>query len=116
MDTKDYEEGLNYERRNHLRIIYKPSQPCTLKIDGKDYNVIDICEAGLKFVNGYKEKLKNRIKGELFLLDGDSVLIDGRIVWQRDGFVGVSLNHYIPAETIEKEQKHHILNIDLSRE
>jgi hypothetical protein len=100
------------ERRNFVRIIYKPSQRATLKIASHEFEVLDVNESGIRFANPYNKTLATFVRGVLVLLNGDHLDIDGKVEWVRNPEVGISLNFVIPPEAIEKEQRYIILNCD----
>ena len=100
------------ERRNFVRIIYKPSQRATLKIASHEFEVLDVNESGIRFANPYHKTLATFVRGVLVLLNGDHLDIDGKVEWVRNPEVGLSLNFVLPPEAIEKEQRYIILNCD----
>lgn len=109
MNTIDY---TGPERRNYTRVIYKPSQKAGLKIDSVMFDVLDINESGIRFINPGSVKIPGFIRGILTLLSGTRIEIDGKIEWEQDDEVGISLNFLIPYKDIEKEQRYIILNCD----
>lgn len=109
MNTIDY---TGPERRSFTRVIYKPSQKAELKIESNTYNVMDINESGIRFQNSAGQKIPQFIRGILLLLSGDRIEIDGKVEWQQDDEVGMSLNFLIPYQDIQKEQRYIILNCD----
>jgi hypothetical protein len=100
------------ERRNYTRVIYKPSQKAGLKIDSALFDVLDINECGIRFSYPPGTKIPEFVRGILSLLSGAHIEIDGKVEWDQDNEVGLSLNFLIPFENIEKEQRHIILNCD----
>ena len=100
------------ERRNYVRIIYKPSQRAVLKIASHEFEVLDVNESGIRFANPSNKTLATFVRGVLVLLNGDHLEIDGKVEWLRNHEVGISLNFVIPPEAIEKEQRYIILNCD----
>jgi len=109
MNTIDY---TGPERRSFTRVIYKPSQKAELNIESNTYNVMDINESGIRFQNSAGKKIPQFIRGTLLLLSGDRIEIDGKVEWQQDDEVGMSLNFLIPYQDIQKEQRYIILNCD----
>ena len=100
------------ERRSYTRVIYKPSQKVGLKIDSDMFDVLDINESGIRFSNPAAIKIPEFIRGILTLLSGTHIEIDGKIEWEQDDEIGISLNYLIPFKDIEKEQRYIILNCD----
>ena len=109
MNTLDY---TGPERRNYTRVIYKPSQKAELNIVSATFDVLDINEAGIRFLNATGIKIPRFIRGVLTLLSGTHIEIDGKVEWEQDDEVGMSLNFLIPYQDIEKEQRFIILNCD----
>jgi hypothetical protein len=105
-------EYSGHERRNFVRIIYKPSQRAILKIASHEFEVLDVNESGIRFANPSDKTLSTFIRGMLVLLNGDRLEIDGKVEWVRNAEVGMSLNFVLPPEAIEKEQRYIILNCD----
>jgi len=51
-----------------------------------------------------------RITGKLTFLSGESVDIEGMVLWKKDNILGVQFENLIPSDIITKEQRHLILN------
>jgi hypothetical protein len=100
------------ERRSYTRVIYKPSQKAGLEIDSDRFDVLDINESGIRFSKPSGVKIPEFIRGILTMLSGTQVEIDGKVEWEQDDEVGISLNFLIPFKDIEKEQRYIILNCD----
>ena len=109
MHTIDY---TGPERRNYVRIIYKPSQRASLSIGLDTFEVLDINEGGIRFTNPLKLEIPPFPRGTLSLLNGEYIEIDGKIEWDLDAEIGMSLTFMIPSQVIEKEQRYIILNCD----
>ena len=99
MNSLDYSGP---ERRNYVRVIYKPTQRATLKIAAHEFEVLDVNASGIRFANPADKTLATFVCGILVLLNGARV-----------PEVGMSLNYMIPEEALEKEQRYIILNCDL---
>ncbi len=100
------------ERRHYLRIVYKPNDRPRLRIDSREFEVEDISDTGIRFVNDRNVALKKTFNGILTFLDGNTIRVEGKIEWEQDTGVGVSLKHPISPEIILKEQRHIILSQD----
>ncbi len=98
------------EKRSYIRIVYRPGKRPRLDTSNTVFEVTDISEGGIRFLNNADMALPEFIKGILIFLDDETIDIDGKIEWQRNHEVGISLKYMIPAATIEKEQRHIILN------
>jgi len=98
------------EKRSYIRIVYRPGKRPHLNTSKTVFEVTDVSEGGIRFLNDADIALPEFIKGTLIFLDDEVIDIDGKIEWQLNQEVGLSLKYMIPAVTIEKEQRHIILN------
>ena len=108
MKNKRYGDS---EKRTYIRITYRPENRPKLKIGETDIDVVDISESGIRIVKHKKIKLDKRIHGTMTLLCGESVAIDGDMVWEKNGEFGLLLKHLIPSDDMEKEKKYVILKL-----
>jgi len=108
MDMNDHAER---EKRSYIRIVYNPGKRPRLTTLDTMFEVTDISEGGIRFLNSHAVKLPEFIKGKLTFLDSETIDIDGKVEWQQDNEAGISLKYLIPVKTIEKEQRHIILNV-----
>ena len=99
-----------HEKRNYIRIVYNPGKRPRLAAGNAEFEITDISEGGIRFLNAAAIALPEWIQGTITFLDDESIDIDGRVEWQQHNEVGLSLKYMIPAATIEKEQRHIILN------
>ena len=100
------------ERRKYNRIIYKPSQRPVLLIESNNFQVADVSQDGLRFINANEIILDRWVHGTLTFLYGESIDIEGGLEWQQDDDFGVRFKYLIPNEKIAKEQRHILLNCD----
>jgi len=98
------------EKRSYIRIVYNPGKRPRLAACDAEFEVTDISEGGIRFLNSAPVALPEFIKGTITFLDAETIEIDGKVEWQQQNEVGISLKYMIPAATIEKEQRHIILN------
>ena len=98
------------ERRSHSRIMYNPKERPKLKIDAHVFEVADISEKGLRLINDKNIKLDIMIRGVLTFLNGESVDIEGSIIWQEGNDLGLQFEDLIPSDKIYKEQRHILVN------
>ena len=97
------------EKRSYIRIAYNQEHRPVLKIKNFKFEVDDLSESGIRFVNSEKVKLYKDIEGVLTFLYGESIVIKGSIVWQENSVVGLLLKHLIPSAKFLKEQQYLIL-------
>jgi hypothetical protein len=98
------------EKRSYIRIVYNPGKRPRLAANNAEFEVTDISEGGIRFMNSTAVALPEFIRGTITFLDNETLDIDGRLEWQQHNEVGLSLKYRIPVATIEKEQRHIILN------
>ena len=105
---KDEYKGL--ERRSFNRILYNPKERPKLQIKTHVFEVADISEKGLALVNDKEIYLDMRIRGKLTFLSGESIDIEGIVLWEKDNVLGVQFKNLIPSDKIIKELRHILLN------
>ena len=81
----------DFERRSFIRKEYKSKEKPTLKIGKIEFEVVDISENGIRFINNKKINVEGWISGTLKLLDNRSIEIDGIVVRRRDAEIGMHL-------------------------
>ena len=99
------------EKRSYIRIAYGPVNRPKCKIGSDELDVADISESGIRLVNNKGIQLDKRISGTVNFLHGESVAIEGDKVWEKDGELGLLLDHLISSEDMEKEKKYFILKL-----
>lgn len=97
------------EKRSYIRIVYNQEHRPVLKVKNFKFEVDDLSESGIRFVNSEKVKLYKNIQGVLTFLCGESIVIKGTIVWQENSLVGLLLKHLIPSAKFLKEQQYLVL-------
>jgi len=106
----DLDGHMEREKRSYIRIVYNPGKRPRLNAYDTEFEVTDISAGGIRFLNSAAVALPEFIKGAITFLDDETIAIDGKVEWQQHHAVGISLKYMIPAATIEKEQRHIILN------
>jgi len=109
MENKPYQ---GQERRNYERIVYKPVERPKIQIENDIFEIADVSEKGLRFINNNEVKLDNWIRGTLTFLNGGSVDVEGMIEREQGNDFGLYLEYLIPPDMIFEEQRHIILNCD----
>lgn len=74
-----------------------------LNIGKNKYEVLDASQQGLRFLKKVKGKLPDYIGGKLTLLCGESVSVEGFLVWEQDDDFALYLKNGIPTAVIQKE-------------
>ena len=95
-------EGI--ERRKYPKIEYLNAERPSLKIGKHKFEVLDISQRGLKFLNDKEVNLSEHISGKLTFLCGESIDIEGSLIWEQDDDFGLYLKNLIPSDMIQKEK------------
>ncbi len=98
------------EKRSYFRILYKPTKRPKLSVDKNEFEIADISEGGIRFIHEGEADLGKQIRGTATFLIGESVDIEGDVVWSQDGEIGLLLKFFIPSATMEKEKQFVILS------
>jgi hypothetical protein len=104
------EMGSNYyngsEKRNYIRIVYKPNQRPILKVKQHEFEVSDISATGLRLLNDKNIQLgEDWINLTAILLDGEAIEMEGKIVWKKNDEFGLRLRTFIPTSVISKQSR-----------
>ena len=92
------------EKREYPRIQYVITNKPKLKIGKRKYEVLDISQRGLRFIKNEDSMLPEYIDGKLTLLCGESIPIEGLLVWEQDDDFALYLKNIIPSAVIQKEK------------
>lgn len=98
------------ERRNFFRITYNPEKRAVLKIGQYEFEIADISEGGIRIINDGKLDIEKSVRGTAKFLYGDSIDIEGDIVWEQNNEMGLLLKSLIPSAAMEKEKQYVILH------
>jgi hypothetical protein len=106
--VKQEEKYEGPQRRGHYRIEYPITERPTLILgDGEEYEVIDVCENGVKFFYhaGRSFLPLQSFKGKIRYHDKEEEEIEGKVLRSTEEFVVVQLTlKKIPYKRIVKEQ------------
>jgi hypothetical protein len=91
------------ERREFERLEYPDTKRPLLKCGGREFPILNISEKGLKLFNEKKIELNPVINGEITLLSGRSILVNGEILWSLSNEFGMLLDP-IPTSIITEER------------
>ncbi len=86
---RDAYEGV--EKRQYPRTVFDSKDRPKLKIGLQEFEVIDISEKGVRFVNDKKVGTKGWVNGTIVFSDSRSIDIDGIIVRGDSGNLGLHL-------------------------
>ena len=103
MSEKKSEEQ---EKRRYYRIEYPASMRPILKIRKHEFEVMDISEKGIMFLADKKTRFGRWVSGEITFYDGQTIGIEGKVVWKHENDIGMFLNlKSIPYSKILSEQR-----------
>jgi hypothetical protein len=94
------------ERRSFFRVVYAPPKRPWLKVADERFQVADISQRGLRFINDKNIHLARTIQGVVTFSDGETVRIKGNVEWKKADEISVLLEELIPHTTISKEHNH----------
>ena len=111
--ARDADEAQLPNRRDHYRIAYDALQRPLLRIEApsleltgeNEFQVLDISEQGLCFLNDQNVHFGNTVQGELEFADGETVPIEGHIVRETGAQLSLKLASPIPFKAVIKEQR-----------
>ena len=104
MDNKQKYEGA--DRRKHFRLTYLKEGRPTLKVEKHNFEVLDISQRGLRFLNDKAIRLPKYVSGKLIFTDGESIDIEGLLKWEHDDYFGVYLKDLLSPAILQKEQRY----------
>jgi len=90
------------EKREYARLVYPPEKRPVLAVGNHSFEVLNICETGLKFLNHLEEPFDQQVPGKVTFENGGSIEIDGKIRWESGREVGLFVAR-IPAFVVKQE-------------
>ena len=94
------------ERRRKPRLSYPAGHCPSFTTGGQVFTVLDISEHGLRFDKEAHVPLKGWIRGNLALISGRDVDIDGVVVRDQPGDIGLLFITAIQSEALVEERRH----------
>jgi len=91
------------EKRSHYRVVYSPNRRPWLVINGYAFEVADISQKGLRFLDHKDVVFGGKVEGKATFMDGDSIDIIGNIEWKKAEQTSLILSNTIPHSFIKKE-------------
>ncbi|MEA4908006.1 MAG: PilZ domain-containing protein [Chloroflexi bacterium] len=100
------DENMPAQRRQHFRINYPARYAPVIMIRGRGYQVIDLSEVGIRFVNARRIPLPDDIfQAEIRFNDGETVPVVGKVIRiQNDQVAMLLLIKNIPYRKLLSEQ------------
>jgi hypothetical protein len=105
MKERDYAGS---ERREFFRILYPIHARPRLIIQDASYDVLDVCERGIRFLHPTADALKSHVvvSATVTFRDGETLHVEGKILRLQGNNVVLHLQTYIPTARIMKEQRY----------
>jgi len=72
--------------------------------NGRPYEIVDICEAGVKFLNKYGRIKDDILRATIKFRDGEMVEVVGKVVRIEKDCIALYLIKGVPYKIIHKEQ------------
>ena len=106
-DTCDppFESEIQENQRRHLRVTYPEGRRPKIQIRKHRLPVANVSEKGLCFLNTRGIKLGKWVRGAVTLHMGDTLVLEGQVVREQKGAIGLSLITPIPYKTILTEER-----------
>ena len=98
---KNYEDT---ERRRYPRTEYLNLEGSRLKIGKHRFEVLNISQSGLNFLNDAEILFPDYISGELTFLCSEPIAVEGFVTWEQDDDFGLYLKNLMPSDIIQKEE------------
>ena len=94
------------ERRECLRVTYRPAERARLRVGDNDYQLADISEMGLRFYREGEIEEGQRVAGKAALLCGASVDVAGMVVRRDQVYVYMNVLSPIGKSLLRREQEY----------
>jgi hypothetical protein len=92
------------QRRAYYRVVYPADKRPVWNWAGKSYEIVDICEAGIKFLTKNSRIQDDILKGTVVFRDGETIEVVGRVVRVEKETIALHLVKTIPYKNIHQEQ------------
>ena len=102
------------EKRKYPRLTFGPAKMPVLKVGGKEYEIENISQGGIRFLKAKDVELKDIIGGEVVFPDGESVTIEGSIAWEHEDVMGLSFRDILPENMLDEKQRVAFLKTKIS--
>jgi hypothetical protein len=93
------------QRRTLFRVDYPLQYRPTILIDGREYNVVNVSERGVKFRCEGDIEWEETVQGIVTFYDGESLDVEGKVVRHGENEAALKLVKRIPFQRIINEQR-----------
>ena len=101
---KDEDKG--QERRSFNRIKYNFKNRPKLYTKSDIFDVVEITEKDLWLTSNNKTHLNKKIQGVLTFLNGESLDMEGIVIWKEDNYFGLKFENLKSSDMLLKELRH----------
>lgn len=99
---KNSKKAYGPEKRDFVRLVYPPDKRPVLVVGDNSFEVLNICETGIKFLNHMEKPFGKQVFGKITFKNGGSIKINGKIRWEGGREIGMFVTR-IPAFVIKQE-------------
>jgi len=99
---KSSKKAYGPEKRDFVRLVYPPDKRPILTVGDNSFEVLNICETGIKFLNLLEKPFPKQVFGKITFQNGGSIKINGKIRWEGGRELGMFVTR-IPAFVIKQE-------------
>jgi len=99
---KNSKKAYGPEKRDFVRLVYPPDKRPVLTVGDNSFEVLNICETGIKFLNHMEKPFPKQVFGKIAFRNGGSIKINGKIRWEGGLEIGMFVTR-IPAFVIKQE-------------
>jgi hypothetical protein len=92
------------QRRAFYRVIYPPGKRPTLVYAGRSYEIVDLCEQGIKIINKYGRIRDDMLRATIKFRDGETIEVVGKVHRVVRDQIVLLLLIGIPYKIIHREQ------------
>lgn len=100
-DTRP-DKRIRTEKRAYVRLVYSPEKRPVLTVGKNSFEVLNICETGLKFLNHLEKPFGKQVFGKVTFQNGGSIKINGKVKWENGREIGLFITR-IPAFVVKQE-------------
>ena len=93
------------EKRSCFRLQYDASEKPVFTVRQHEFEVVDVSENGIRLLAREPVRLVKWVRGTLTFSEGDDYVLEGRIIWEKDGILGLQLITRLPYKTVLREQR-----------
>ena len=102
------------EKRKYPRLKFDSEKMPVLKLGDKEYEIENISQGGIRLLKGREILFEDIVDGEVVFPDGESVKIEGCIVWEHEDVVGLSFRDILPEDMLDEKERVAFLQTKIS--